>query len=103
MGFGSASHFCRNALWNLLPAYQSSGPFLASWSSIVFSLAGPSVWWQLPQFLALKTCLPSATPACTSEAEPKSNAIAEITTKPNLIFMIVLLFFLDTFFPGQIL
>ena len=40
-GFSSqpASHFSLN----LEPAYQSSGPFLASWSSMVFSFAGPSV------------------------------------------------------------
>src|SRR3972149_709845 len=67
MGLGSLSHPSRKPALNLLPAYQSSGPFLESTSFMVFSIAGPTTWWQPTHFLSLKTFFPSVAPAFANE------------------------------------
>src|SRR3972149_1774668 len=79
MGCGLVSHFSRKPALNLLPEYQSSGPFFASWSLIVFSEAGPAIWWQEAHLPASKAFLPSATPA--SAPDETNSAMSTVITQ----------------------
>src|SRR3972149_6336572 len=79
MGCGLVSHFSRKPALNLLPEYQSSGPFFASWSLIVFSEAGPAIWWQEAHLPASKAFFPSATPA--SAPDETNSAMSTVITE----------------------
>src|SRR3990172_4559906 len=76
MGFGSESHSFRNPSLNLLPAYQSSGPFSVIASCRVFPVAGLFILWHSPHFLEMNTASPSALGKAANDCEVKTKTAA---------------------------